>query len=161
MKKITLLIVGSFTMFGCNQNQHREIEHGTFLKGDMSHFVETIEEQFAGFSATMREVSYRYEELYWAGMDSNWEYADYQLEHIEEALEAGIIRRPERALNSDIFLRTGVQAMQIVINNKDVEAFEQGFSQFRTACLDCHVREKVEFIPVGLPKIRTGITHID
>jgi hypothetical protein len=159
MKKIILLIIGSFIFFGCNQNQHPEIEHGTFLKGDMAHFVGTIEEQFSGFSATMREVSYRYEELYWAGMDGNWEYADYQLEHIEEALEAGIIRRPERALNADLFLKTGAQAMQVVIDNKDGEAFEQGFSHFRTACIDCHVREKVEFIPIGLPKLRAGTTH--
>jgi hypothetical protein len=159
MKKIILILAGCFAMAACNQSQHPEIEHGTFLKGDMEHFVETIEEQFAGFSATMREVSYRYEELYWAGLDGNWEYADYQLEHIEEALEAGIIRRPERALNAELFLKTGAQSMQVVIDNKDGEAFEQGFNQFRTACLDCHMREKVEFIPVGLPEIRAGITH--
>jgi len=44
--------------------------------------INTIEKQFRGFDNAMVETGYRYQELYWAGQDENWEYADYQLEKI-------------------------------------------------------------------------------
>ncbi len=157
MKPFLLIIALATFLFSCS-NQSVEIENGTFLKGDMEHFVETLEEQLGGFSETMREVAYRYEELYWAGLDGNWAYADYQLEHIEEAIEAGIIRRPARALNAELFLMADQKKMQYVIDNEDAESFEMAFQAYRAACVACHEREEVSFIPVGLPQVRRGIT---
>ena len=42
----------------------------------------------------MVETGYRYQELYWAGQDENWEYADYQLEKIKIAIENGLDADP-------------------------------------------------------------------
>jgi hypothetical protein len=166
MKTTLQIMLTLFTVlffFGCSNHHHQdsEIEHGSWLRGDKQHFVETVEEQFGGFSTTMREVAYRFEELYWAGLDGNWEYADYQLEHIEEAIEAGIIRRPDRTLNAELFLKADQPRMQLIVDNKDAGGFAEGFAAYRQACVACHMREDVRFIPVNLPKIRQGVTWSD
>jgi hypothetical protein len=161
IKLFTLLLLIFLAGCGHQDNHESEIEHGTWLKGDKEFFVETIEEQFGGFSTTMREVAYRFEELYWAGLDGNWEYADYQLEHIEEAIEAGVIRRPERSLNTELFLKGDQARMQLIVDDKDAAGFEVGFNAYRQACVACHMREEVSFIPVNIPIIRQGITWSD
>lgn len=38
----------------------------------------------------MVEKGYRDQELYWAGQDENWDYADYQIEKIRKAIENGL-----------------------------------------------------------------------
>lgn len=52
----------------------------------------------------MVETGYRYQELYWAGQDQNWEYADYQIEKIKIAIENGLERRPKRAKSAEHLL---------------------------------------------------------
>lgn len=158
MKKILITLFSIGMLMSCTQQGDGDITYGTWLKGDKQYFVEEIEEQFGGFSAAMTEVAYRYEELYWAGMDGNWAYADYQLEHIEEAIEAGITRRPDRSLNAELFLKSDQQKMQLIIDEEDGEGFASAFNAYRQACIACHEREDVSFIPVNLPKVRRGIT---
>jgi len=125
-----------------------------WLKGTESERWTTVAEQFGGFSAAMVEVQYRYQELYWAGMDGNWEYADHQIEHIEEAVEAGIQRRPERAASAQAFLTNDIPAMEKVIKNKDAEGFKQAFQAFRLSCNACHAKEEMSFIYVDTPTER-------
>jgi hypothetical protein len=52
----------------------------TWLRGDTDARFATVEKHLRGFDATMVEVGYRYVELYWAGRDANWSYADYQID---------------------------------------------------------------------------------
>jgi hypothetical protein len=44
------------------------------LKGNSEEKFEEFAHQVGSFSMTLVEVSSRYAELYWAGMDGNWEY---------------------------------------------------------------------------------------
>jgi hypothetical protein len=140
-------------------NQNRNIGHGTWLRGDQEHFVEAIEHQFDGFSRTMQEVHYRYGELYWAGQDENWEYTDYQLEHIDEAMEKGIERRPERKKNSEEFLGAPHDILQQAIDSKDKERFNRAFRMYHAACQSCHIKEDVAFIKLIIPEHRSGHTR--
>jgi len=156
---ITLLFLAAFA--GCSDNQSTKNNHGTWLQGDQQHFAEAIERQFDGFSRTMMEVQYRYEELYWAGQDENWEYADYQLEHIFEAIEKGYERRPERKDNSLEFLKAPHDLMQQAIDARELELFNRNFFIYKKACMSCHIKEDVEFINIIIPEFRRGITRSD
>ncbi len=147
------------SMLACTSNQEKEIEHGTWLKGDKEHFVEAIERQFDGYSRAMMEVHYRYDELYWAGQDQNWEYADYQLEHIEEAIEKGFERRPARKANSLDFLGAPTDILQQAIDAKSLEQFNRAFIMYNAACQSCHIKEDVAFIKTIIPEKRLGHTR--
>lgn len=114
----------------------------------------TIEHQFAGFSATMREIGYRYQELYWAGEDQNWEYAHYMWEHIDEAMEAGLQRRPERIKSSEHFVNVLIPEMYKAIESKDTTVFRRTLEIVRIGCNSCHMMEEVPFMNVALPETR-------
>jgi hypothetical protein len=45
-----------------------------------------------------------------------------------------------------------VPEMLAAIEQKDLELFRQRFHTMHSACITCHVNEKVEFITVTLPK---------
>ena len=116
--------------------------------------MQAIEKHFRGFDMAMLETGYRYQELYWAGQDENWEYADYQLSKIELAIKNGLERRPKRATSAAQFLSTALPDMQEAINSKDTVVFNQNFKALTLSCNSCHTMEKVPFFTVKTPTIR-------
>lgn len=161
MSKLLAIAAILAIMWSCNSGSEKNLPDGGWIKGENSVKLETIERQFDGFSKTMVEVHYRYEELYWAGQDQNWEYADYQLEHINEAMEKGYERRPERKENSLEFLGTPTDIMQQAIDAKDPEQFSQAFRMYNAACKSCHIKEEVSFIQTIIPEHRSGQTRFN
>jgi mono/diheme cytochrome c family protein len=125
-----------------------------WLTGDILEKLDTLADQHAGFSRTMVEVGYRYSELYWAGEDENWEMAEYQLEHIEEAMHAGFQRRPARKASSQMFMTQAVPAVGQAIAARDQDEFREQFQRFTTHCNACHAMEQVGFIQVHVPTVR-------
>jgi len=153
---LTLLIVIScFT--ACN-NQEKTYASGAdgWLSGTQEEKFDEVANQFGGFSRTMVEVAYRYSELYWAGQDENWDYADHQLEHMLEVLEDGLKRRPARAESAQDFINHTVPEIEDLIINEDKEAFLQGFRSLTSACNACHAKEGESFIVIREPEVRTS-----
>jgi hypothetical protein len=147
---ITILLI----VVSCSQNGVQNNYQTEWLGTTQQDIYYNIEEQFQGFSRTMVEVAYRYHELYWAGVDENWDYAHYQHEHIVEALEQGFVRRPERELSSRSFMTLAMPAMQNAIRSNTPEEFNQAFSQLINSCNTCHQMEEVAFIRVTQPTVR-------
>lgn len=138
----------------CAGDQRTDYGEGEWLRGTVDERFEQVEEQFGGFSQAMWEVSYRYVELYWAGQDMNWGYAAYQAEHIREAMEAGLERRPARAASAQAFLNVDLPALEESIAQRDSENFREQFRALTASCNSCHVAEDVGFIQVGVPEAR-------
>jgi len=140
----------------CNQSTH-QLPEAEWLGSTKQQMVDNIEEQFQGFSRTMVETVYRYQELYWAGMDNNWEYAEYQREHILEALEQGFVRRPERELSSAAFVNVGLPGIEKAIQSEDPDAFLKAFNFLTQTCNTCHQMEEVGFMKIATPTIRHSV----
>jgi hypothetical protein len=102
----------------------------------------------------MVEVGYRYNELYFAGQDRNWDYAAYHVAKIRTATENGMERRPARAASARAFLVVALPPVQQAIQAQDLEAFNASFEQMRLACQQCHQMERVPFIQMGTPERR-------
>jgi hypothetical protein len=140
----------------CNQSTNQPLE-AEWLGSTRQQMVVNIEEQLQGFSRTMVETVYRYQELYWAGMDQNWEYAEYQREHIVEALEQGFVRRPERELSSAAFLNVGLPGIENAIQSADPDAFLEAFTFLTQTCNTCHQMEEVGFMKIVSPTVRHSV----
>lgn len=157
MKNIFLYSALSIAFYSC---QPQAVDKSTtvgldgWLEGNSEEKFEEIAHQLGGFSRTMVEVSYRYSELYWAGMDENWDYADHQVEHIIEALEDGLKRRPLRAESAEDFMENTLPEMEAVILKKDKEEFIKGFRALTSACNACHAKEGESFIMIKEPETR-------
>lgn len=122
----------------------------------------TNDERFArvakhlrGFDAAMVETGYRYGELYWAGQDENWDFAKYQLEKIRTAVGNAVERRPKRA-RSALALEVPLVALEESIIRRDAVAFRVRFDALTNTCNTCHEQERVPFVHVRPPSVRTS-----
>ncbi len=127
---------------------------------NLEEIIASFENQFGGFDKTMMETGYRYNELYWAGQDGNWAYAEYQLDEMLGSLEDGFIRRPDRELSSAQFVNQAVPQLMETIQNEDREAFLQSFVRFASSCNTCHAMEEVPFVQVIIPELRTSLVKL-
>lgn len=153
MKKIVMLTV-IFSLFACNQQRAKGTEQGEWIKGTQAEQIRTIEKQFRGFDYAMLETGYRYQELFWAGQDQNWEYAEYQIDKIETAIKNGLERRPKRAASANHFLTVILPEMKKSIQSKDSVIFNKEFENVTINCNRCHVMEKVPFFTIKTPTDR-------
>jgi hypothetical protein len=126
----------------------------SWLQGSPDDKLKQVEKQLRGFDKTMAEVGYRFSELYFAGQDRNWEYANYQAEKIQAAIRLGLERRPKRAASAQAFLNDDLPAMVRVIKAQEPLAFTEGITNLRMACMRCHVSEKLPYFTVELPEHR-------
>jgi hypothetical protein len=148
--KQAFIIILTLTLFSCNQ----KTAQGDWIKGTDKEQIKTIEKQFRGFDKAMVETGYRYQELYWAGQDQNWEYADYQLGKIKTAIESGLERRPKRAKSAEHFLTYVLPKMRKSLEKKDTVTFNKSFQTMTINCNNCHAMEKVPFFSVKTPTDR-------
>lgn len=161
MKKTIFYLSILATFFACQTNTQTEeistaVGHEGWLEGTTEEKFEEVAHQLGGFSRTMVEVSYRYSELYWAGMDENWGYADHQVEHIIEAMEDGLKRRPERAESAESFMKESIPAIEELIKKENKEEFLKGFRALTSGCNACHAKEGESYIMIAEPEIRTS-----
>jgi hypothetical protein len=102
----------------------------------------------------MVEIGYRYEELYWAGMDSNWEYADYQLTKMKLSLENALERRPKRRSSAEELFLPSLDELERAAAKRERAAFEEAFGGLTSGCNSCHVAEGVASFHVEPPSVR-------
>lgn len=152
--KYLFLFSSLLLLFACNQQPESKPAQGEWITGSEAEQIKTIEKHFRGLDNTMVETGYRYQELYWAGQDENWEYAEYQLLKIKLAMETGLQRRPKRAQSAQEFLDYVLPEMQKSVEQKDTVVFNKSFQMLTTKCNSCHELEKVPFFTVEFPLYR-------
>jgi hypothetical protein len=82
----TIILYLSFLLITGCENKNEKL---SWLSSDKDSAFVQIERQFRGMDVAMKEVGYRYNELYFAGVDENWGYAKYHLEKIKTAMITG------------------------------------------------------------------------
>jgi hypothetical protein len=117
--------------------------------------IPAIERQLRGFETAMAEVSYRYGEMYFGGIEGNWDYAAHMAMTLEQALRLGLEREPARRANAEsLFLKGPLPQVLDAIKKKDARLFKQRIETLRAGCTACHAAEKHAFIKIGLPTVR-------
>ncbi len=148
---LVALVIGCSEEPGKKEQPDSASPQGEWITGTAEEQLGIIEKQFRGFDNAMVETGYRYQELYWAGQDENWEYAAYQLEKIKLAIANGLQRRPKRANSAEHFLSYDLPQMQEAVAGKDTAAFREKFRALTTGCNNCHKMENVSFFNVQTP----------
>ena len=158
-----ILAAGAFALAAAGWQQARRavVEHAEvtapatdWLGGSAEERFATVEKQFRGLDVAMAEIGYRFTELYFAGLDRNWDYAKYQAEKIDLALRLALERRPQRARSAQPFLEEDLPAVRAAIAGRDPAVFAAAMERLRTACMKCHAEESVPYFTVELPQQR-------
>jgi hypothetical protein len=128
-----------------------------WLKGSVDERFNTVAKHLRGFDMAMMETGHRYAELYWAGMDGNWGYADYQIKKIRTTVQNGLERRPKRAASAETFLTIVVPALEEAISSKDSGMFWNRFGVLTATCNTCHENEQAGFVHIVPPPVRYSV----
>ena len=123
-----------------------------WLSEDWQDARKQVQSHFRGFDVAMMEVGHRFRELFFAGQDENWDYADYQLEKIKTAIRLAMERRPKRAQSAATFLENDLLDVERLMKERSPASFDAGMRRLQTSCMKCHVAENVPFFTVQFPK---------
>jgi hypothetical protein len=145
----TLMIICATT--GCAKDISGK--HG-WISGSPNERWILVAEQLRGMDVAMVEIGYRYQELYWAGEDSNWAYADYQQTKIEVTLENALIRRPKRRGSAEKLFLAPLADMKSAVARQEATGFEKAFTGLTAACNACHDAEGFPSFQVVYPTDR-------
>ncbi|MBS1528090.1 MAG: hypothetical protein JST19_20760 [Bacteroidetes bacterium] len=109
-----------------------------------------------GLGEFMMGIQEHHAKLWFAGLDKNWELADFEVHEIGETI--GDIKqyctdRPE--VKSIGIIDPAISSISSAIKQKDEEAFKKGFAALTDGCNNCHRDNNHGFnvitIPTGLP----------
>jgi len=154
-KENTICIVVFILFSACNGNKtNRPAGADGWLKGNDHEKFEIVSKHLRGFDMAMVETGYRYQELYWAGKDQNWEYAAYQAEKLRVAVENGLERRPKRAESAQNYMNIALPQIDSAVASRDTVQFNQAFSVLTSHCMACHAVEEVPHFIVKEPTVR-------
>jgi len=117
-----------------------------------------MEKHLRGLDVAMVELSYRYDELYWAGTDGNWEYAGYQAGKMRLALDNALERRPKRQASTAEIFFPALERVESAIAARDRKKFPAAFEAMTASCNACHAAEGVPTFRVAPPDDRTSST---
>lgn len=108
---------------------------------------QVLEGYLGGFSSAMAEVGRRYSSVHQAIEDENWALADYHWQKIASAIRGGYLKRPARQGNADsLFLEPAWPLLHEALEGQNPDTIRDAFMQARTACMACHVAERVPFM---------------
>jgi len=130
-----------------------------WLDGDLRTQLETVAAHLGGMGGAMMQIGDRYIDLHWAGENENWNLALHQIEEIEEILERALIRRPQYARPSEMFLQGALPALQEAAEAEDPDLFRQRFGDLTVNCNACHAMTGYAFVRITAPRDRTKPWH--
>jgi hypothetical protein len=106
-----------------------------------------IEINERGFSQAMVEVGLRYTQVVEAAQLGHHELATYYWEKIADAINAGLMRRPDRTRNAEgMFLDGPWKKTHAALQARDDDAISKALAEARDACMACHLAEGVGWI---------------
>ena len=94
----------------------------------------------------MFQMGERYRNLYWAGKQGKWEFAQYQTEEMQSLSKELILTRPNRAATAQAFLLDAFKDFENAIAQKDWPGFQSAFALMRERCMTCHRQNEHAFI---------------
>lgn len=139
----------SIFFLSCQQEQTNTKQLEEKIKELESRLQDTYK---PGFGEFMGNIQVHHNKLYFAGVNKNWELADFEINEIKEAM-ADITKfcsdRPE-AKSIDMINRA-LDSISSVIKNKNSENFNSAFVFLTNTCNSCHRNTSHGFNLITIP----------
>jgi hypothetical protein len=95
----------------------------------------------------MWQIGYRYEQVYRAIVDQNWELGTHHWGKLRDVLNVALMKRPNRTPNAEaMFLNSTWKALDDALKSGNPTSARQTFLTEREACMACHVAEGMAFL---------------
>ncbi len=115
-------------------------------KDDIERF-RRIQIYAGGTYEQMWQIGYRYEQVYQAIVDKNWELARYHWSKLRDVFNVALMKRPRRTANAEaLFLDSNWGHLYQTLQSGDAAASQRAFLTARSACMSCHIAEGMPFL---------------
>ncbi|MDE3235388.1 MAG: hypothetical protein KGO81_05480 [Bacteroidota bacterium] len=135
---------------GCGQQQANSTSKTE--KADSSNASATIKPYAPGFGEFMSSIQVHHEKLWFAGINNNWQLADFEINEIKEALrgiEDYCTDRPERKSLTMIY--PAIDSISSAIQQKNLGSFKSNFTILTQTCNTCHKATDHGFNVIQIP----------
>ena len=105
-----------------------------------------------GLGEFMTDIQLHHAKLWFAGINKNWEMADFEMHEIGEALDdikKYCADRPE--VKSIGVIDPALKSINEAIKQKDIQSFKQGFIALTANCNNCHKSNQHGFNAIIIP----------
>lgn len=106
-----------------------------------------------GFGEFMSGIQVHHAKLWFAGINNNWELADFEIHEIMEALDDLQKFQPERTETKSLpMLNPALDSLNRAIQQKNIIAFKNSFILLTNTCNNCHKAVNYSFNEVKIPE---------
>ena len=139
MKYTYFCLLALLTVFACQSPQSKDTDTAKLISR-----IDSLEKQVQnsykpGFGEFMSSIQVHHEKLWFAGINADWELADFEITEIKEAvgdIEKFNADRPE---SKDVnMLYPVLDSLSHSISQQDVPAFKASFTTLTQTCNSCH-----------------------
>lgn len=149
MKYVTIIIL-LLTLIACNQGNNR--------KQILIKKIDSLEQKLAntykpGLGEFMSSVQAHHAKLWFAGINQNWQLADFEIHEIMETLENIKNYQSERKESKSIdLLNPAIDSVNNAIRQQSVEQFKTSYTILTNTCNGCHQENDFGFNVVKIPE---------
>lgn len=148
MKHIALIITLPL-LVACNQQNNHTEQLQSQIDSLQSQLADTYKPGFGEFMGT---VQAHHAKLWFAGINENWELADFEVDEIVETVESVQKYQSEREESQKIdMIFPALDTVKMAIQQKDPELFKSSFTGLTNTCNNCHHSTDFEFNVVKIP----------
>jgi len=146
---VPLVLIGLLT--ACTKSNNGE----QALQNQIDSLKTKLENAYKpGFGDFMGKVQTRHSKLWFAGVNENWELAEFEMHELEEVIEDIRTVYPNREKTQSLpIIEPSLETVNNAIKQRDAEVFKKGYLTLTNACNSCHQATKVEFIKIKTPTI--------
>jgi hypothetical protein len=113
----------------------------------------TVNGYSPGLGDYMLKMQIRHSKLWFAGINENWELADFQLHEMEELLEDIEKFNSEKDEVKLIpMIEAPLDSVDVAVDAGDIEKFKSAYEDLTVTCNNCHVASKHPFNVVKVPE---------
>lgn len=144
-----LLFFGLFVFLSCNSDPKRITELNTR--------IDSLQQQLKnvyhpGLGEMMSGIQVHHNKLWFAGKNSNWELADFEIHEIGETIDNIEKFQQDRKETKAIgMIKPALDSVTMAIAKKDINSFIHSYSVLTNTCNTCHRSVEFGFNVVRIP----------
>ncbi len=145
INRICLLFVSLLFFISCNDSNRLQEKINNLE-------AKTLDIYKPGFGEFMTNIQIHHAKLWFAGKNQNWKLADFELNEINETLDAIKKYQKERSESQALnLLNPSIDRVRISIQQQSLKLFIKSFTTLTNTCNACHEAVKFEFNKVKIP----------
>jgi hypothetical protein len=153
MKKLLFFVSFAAALASCGGQDDKSAQ----LQSEVDSLQKQLNHTYKpGLGEFMLGIQEHHAKLWFAGVNENWELADFEVHEIGETIDdikQYCTDRPE--VKSIAVIDPAISSISTAIKQKDLQAFKKGFIELTANCNNCHKNNQHGFnvitIPSGLP----------